>query len=117
MFFDALLALGYDRNKIYSSDKKREKLGYQESAKTREKDILELERAIREGLRIHYKPALEELFAFQWKEGKDKARAEAAEGAHDDLVMAACKANFGFKEYKSGTDKISVTFPKSWRGL
>jgi len=117
MFFNVLLSFGYDRGKIYCSDKKREKLGYIESGNTREKDLLELEKAIRDGLKIHYRPAIKELFAFQWKEGKSgKARAEVAEGSHDDLVMAACKANFGFTQYKSSSQKITVSYPRSWRG-
>ena len=114
-FLEDLVVHGYDRGKIYSSDKKREKLGYQETAKSREKDLLELERAIRNGLIIHYHPALEELFAFQWKETKSGSRAEAAEGSHDDLAIAACKANFGFLEYKTG-NTIKTVYPKYWRG-
>lgn len=115
-FLEDLVIHGYDRQRIYCSDKKREKLGYQETAKTREKDLLELERAIRNGLKIHYHPALEELFAFQWKETKSGSRAEAAEGSHDDLVSAACKANYGFLEYKTGTTSIKTVYPKYWRG-
>ena len=115
-FLEDLVVHGYDRGRIYSSDKKREKLGYIESGKTREKDLLELERAIRSGLKIHYKPAIEELFAFQWKETKSGSRAEAAEGSHDDLVMAACKANFGFTHYKYAGQTIKVSYSSSWRG-
>ncbi|MCJ7749250.1 MAG: hypothetical protein MUP27_16050, partial [Desulfobacterales bacterium] len=66
--------------------------------------------------RINYKPAIEEFFAFQWKESKSGSRAEAAEGSHDDLVMAACKANFGFTQYKTGTERIQVSYPSTWRG-
>lgn len=111
-FLEDLVVLGYDRGKIYCSDEKREKLGYQETGKTRDKDIVEIERALRNGLKIHYKPAIKEFFAFQWK----GSRAEAAEGSHDDLVMAACRANYGFTEYKVGSQKITVTYPNSWRG-
>jgi hypothetical protein len=113
-FLEDLVVLGYDRGKIYCSDKKREKLGYIESGKTREKDILELERAIRGGLKISYEPAIKELFAFQYND--KTSRAEAAEGSHDDLVMAACKANFGFTEYKVDSNKITVTDSSTWLG-
>jgi len=115
-FLDDLIGLGYDRGKIYCSDEKREKLGYKESGKTRDKDLIALDRAIREGLRISYIPALEELFAFQLKESKQGTRIEAAEGSHDDLVMAACKANFGFTQYKSANQGIKVSYPSTWRG-
>ena len=113
MFLDGILALGYDRGKIYCSDTKREKLGYVESRKTRDFDLVNLERAIREGLKIHYKPAIEELFAFQYD---DNGKMQAAEGSHDDLVMAACKANFGFTQYKVDRQKMTISYPKSWRG-
>jgi len=113
MFIGDLVAHGYDRGKIYASDKKREKLGYQETGKTRDKDLVEMEKALREGVRIHYIPAIKEFFAFQYS---DKGRMEAAEGSHDDLVMAACKANFGFKEYKSGNQGIRVTYSSTWKG-
>ncbi|MEA3431771.1 MAG: terminase family protein [candidate division WOR-3 bacterium] len=115
-FLDDLISLGYDRGKIYCSDEKREKLGYKESVKTRDKDLIELDRAIREGLKISYIPAIEELFAFQLKESKSGTRIEAAEGSHDDLVMAACRANFGFKQYKGANQGITVSYPRTWRG-
>jgi len=115
-FLDDLIALGYDRGKIYCSDEKREKLGYKESTKTRDKDLIELDRAIRNGLKIHYLPAIKELFAFQLKESKQGTRIEAAEGSHDDLVMAACKANFGFTQYKYANQGIKVSYSSTWRG-
>jgi hypothetical protein len=108
-----LVALGYDKGKIYCSDKKREKLGYIESGRTRDKDLIEMEKAIRSGVKIHYIPAIKEFFAFQIGEN---GRMEAAEGSHDDLVMAACKANFGFTQYKSGTQGIKVSYSNTWRG-
>ena len=113
-FLEDLVVHGYDRGKIYSSDKKREKLGYIESRKTRDVDILELERAIRGGLKIHYLPAIKECFAFQYND--KTSRPEAAEGSHDDLVMAACKANFGFTQYSHTSNKITVSYPSTWRG-
>ena len=113
-FLEDLVVHGYDKGKIYRTDPKKDKLGYIESGKTREKDILELERAVRGGLKIHFIPAIKEMFAFQYND--KNSRAEAAEGSHDDLVMAACKANFGFLNYRSDSSKISVTFPSSWRG-
>lgn len=114
-FLEDLVVHGYDRSKIYCSNKKRDKLGYTETAQSKEKDLLELERAIRSGLKIHYKPAIQELFAFQWKESKSGSRAEVAGGSHDDLVIAASKANFGFKQYKVGQSGVKVLFPKTWR--
>ena len=113
MFISPLLALGYDRGKIYSSEAKREKLGYKETGSTRDRDLATMEKALRDGLKIHYKPAIEEFFAFQYT---DKGRMEVAEGSHDDCVMAACKANFGFNEFKGAGQGIKVTYPSSWRG-
>jgi len=113
MFLSELVAQNYDRGKIYCSDKKREKLGYIESTKTKDLDLVHMTKAIMGNMQIHYIPAIEEFFAFQIG---DNGRMEAAEGSHDDLVMAACKANFGFKEYKSGNQGITVSYSKTWRG-
>jgi len=114
-FYDNLISLGYSREKIYSSDKKREKLGYQEGGgrgDRRTELLVRMEKAIRGNMQIHYIPAIKEFFAFQYA---DNGRMQVAEGAHDDLVMAACKANFGFLEYKTG-NTIKTTYPKYWRG-
>ena len=117
-FYAALLALGYDKSKIYCSDEKREKLGFVESGNTKDKELIDLEMTIRGGLKIHYIPAIKELFAFQVKDSKSggKSRLEVAEGSHDDLVRAACKANFGFTRYKSSSQKITVSYPSLWKG-
>ena len=108
-----IVILGYDRGKIYCSDPKREKLGYKESGKTRDTDLIQMEKTIRGNLQIHYIPAIEEFFAFQIGEN---GRMEVAAGSHDDLVMAACKANFGFTQYKSANQGIKVSYPSTWRG-
>ena len=113
MFLDDIVPLGYDRGKIYSSEKKREKLGYQESGKTRDLDLAKMAKAIMGNMQIHYIPAIKEFFAFQIGEN---GRMEVAAGSHDDLVMAACKANFGFREYKYANQPIRVSFPSTWRG-
>jgi len=113
MFLDALIALGYDRGKIYCSDKKREKLGYIESGKTRDLDLAKMTKAIMSNMQIHYIPAIKEFFAFQIGEN---GRMEAAKGSHDDLVMAACKANFGFTNYKYANQPIRVSYSSTWRG-
>jgi len=97
IYLKNLVDLGYSRSRIYCSDKKGEKLGYQESGNTQERDIMALEAAIRAGLTIRYKPAILELFAYQLSEGKGKSKIEPAKGAHNDLVMAAAKANWGIK--------------------
>jgi len=108
-----LVVHGYDRGKIYCSDTKREKLGYIESGKTRDKDLVEMERSIRGNMQIHYIPAIKEFFAFQYAEN---GRMEVAAGSHDDLVSAACKANFGFVNYKYANQGITVSYPSTWRG-
>ena len=115
-FYSYLVAQGYDRGKIYCSDKKREKLGYQESGGRGDKRaqlLVWMEAAIRGNLQIHYIPAIKEFFAFQYGEN---GRMEVAAGSHDDLVMAACKANFGFREYKYANQGIKVSYPSTWRG-
>lgn len=94
-----LMDLGYSKSKIYYSDKKKEKPGYQETGNTQQRDVLALEASIRAGLKIRYKPAILELFSYQWKDTRGISRAEPAAGAHNDLIMAAAKANFGFKEF------------------
>lgn len=103
-YLQYLVDLGYPKSKIYCSDKKGEKLGYQEIEKTQQRDILLLESAIRSGLRIRYKPAIQELFAIQWKDVKGISRAESAKGEHDDLISAMSKANFGFSQFRRGVD-------------
>ena len=115
-FYDNLLASGYNRDKIYSSDKKREKLGYQESGAKgdrRAELLVQMAKEVRGNLQIHYPPALKEFFAFQVG---DNGRIEVAEGAHDDLVMAACKANFGFKNYQYTNQGIKVSYPTTYTG-
>lgn len=112
-FLEDLVVHGYSRDKIYCSDQKREKLGYIESGKTRDKDLVEMERSIRGNLQIHYIPAIKEFFAFQISEN---GRMESAAGAHDDLVMAACRADFGFKNYKFANQGIKVSYPTTYTG-
>ena len=115
-FLKYLVDLTYPKEKIYCSDKKKEKLGYQETAYTQQKDILDLEMALRKGLKIRFKPALLELSAYQWKDTKGNDKAEPAEGAHNDLVMAACKVNYGFTKLRPGQGgKLEVSFPRTWR--
>jgi len=99
-FLKHLIDLGYSKGKIYCSDKKKEKLGYQETEYTQQKDVLELERQVRAGLKVPFKPAILEMFAYQWSDVKGKSKAEPAKGAHNDIVMAMVKANFGFNYYK-----------------
>ena len=110
-FYDNILALSYDRSKIYSSDKKREKLGLQESGDSRANLLVQMEKSIRGNLQIHYTPAIKEFFAFQYA---DNGKMEVAAGAHDDLVMAACKANFGFREFKYANQSVTVSYPSTW---
>ena len=113
MFLKYLIDIGYPRGRIYCSDKKKEKLGYQETGSTQERDLLALEKTIRTGiLRIAYKPAIQELLSYQYKE--KKGRAEPAEGRHNDLVMAAMKANFGFTLHRGG-DKVTISYPTTVR--
>ena len=99
-FLKYLIDMGYSKEKIYCSDKKKEKLGYQETEHTQQVDVLELERVIRAGIRVPFKPAILEMFAYQWADEKGKSKAEPARGAHNDIVMAMVKSNFGFNFYK-----------------
>jgi len=97
-----LIGLGYPSHKIYCTDKKREKLGYQETEETQQKDVYALEGVIRSGtLKIHWKPAILELLVYQYKEKRDgRTQIGPAEGALHDIVMAMVKANFGFTKWK-----------------
>jgi len=105
-FLESLIVLGYSVDKIHWSDREKGKIGLVETDKSQEEALLELEQAIRAGLRIRYKPAVLELFSYQLK-SKGAKRIAPAEGAHNDLVMAAAKATFGFKHYQS-TEAIGV---------
>ena len=114
-FLKYLVDMGYPRGRIYCSDKKKEKLGYQETAFTQERDLLALEKTLRTGyLQIAYKPAILELLSYQYKEKKD--RAEPAEGAHNDLVSAMMKCNWGFLQHIGRNDKITISYSKTWKG-
>ncbi len=92
-FLRSLLDCGYPANKVYFSDDKKTKLGYSENESTRAEHLIALEKALREGLIIRYKPAVLEFFNFQWVQGK----VLRPEGVRDDCVSAAAKANFGRK--------------------
>jgi len=93
-FLDGVLALGYSKSKIYCSDKKKEKLGYNETKTTQRDDVIKLEAAIRGGLRVRYKPAIMEMLSYQHKDGEVTVPA----GAKKDIVMAACKVAMARKD-------------------
>ena len=102
-YLKALIGLGYPALKIYCTDKKREKLGYQETEATQQADVYALEGVIRNGvLTVHWLPAIQEMLVYQYKERKDgRTQIGPAEGALHDIVMAMVKANFGFTQFKS----------------
>jgi len=100
-FLEDLVALGYPLEKIYCSNREKGKLGYVETPASQEKALVDLEKAIRSGIRVRYKPAVLELFSYQLK-SKGARRIAPAEGAHNDLVMGMAKANFGFSLYPVG---------------
>lgn len=108
-FMDNLVAFRYPKELIYASPSLRSKgkLGYQEDEITQQKDVLELEASVRAGLKIRYKPALMEMLSYQYKAGKKGSVIEPAEGAMNDMVMAAVKATFGFKHFKP-TEPVKV---------
>ena len=113
-FLKYLVDLQFPRSRIYCSDPKKEKLGYQETDPIQERDIFALEKTIRTGqLRIPYKPAILELMSYQFKEKKD--RISPVEGAHNDIVMAMAKANFAWSLARKAP-VITVSYSKTWKG-
>lgn len=106
-FLTELLNLGYPRARIYFQDKKRAKPGYVETEFKRQMDLTELEKALRTGLIVRYRPAVMQLFNFM---AMPSGRFEAAKGTHDDIVLAAAKANVAFKQAVTEKPTIRVRY-------
>jgi hypothetical protein len=80
-----MIDMGYDKTKFYYEDKEKKKLGYPKNTRKAEA-VTKLDQAVRGGMVINYKPAISEMFSFQ------SQKLEAAEGAHDDIVMSLAMA-------------------------
>jgi len=92
MVLKDLVAMGY-RDKIYCSDEKGKKLGYTEYERNKQQDLMNFSVAVRDGLVIRYKPAVEEMFGWAIEGGKYESNTP-----HDDCVIAAAKATVAFHE-------------------
>lgn len=92
MVLDALAAMGY-RDRIHCSDQKGEKLGYTELGKKNEQmDLMNFAVAVRDGLTIRYKPAIQEMFSWALENGKYVSNA-----THDDCVTAGAMATVAYE--------------------
>ena len=103
-FLDNLLKLSYVN--IYYEDRVRGKPGYSDIKTNRDKNFLELDKALRAGLIIRDKEALVDFVNFQITEG---GRFEAARNANDDCVCAAAKATAGW-QLKKAPHRITVSY-------
>jgi hypothetical protein len=104
-FLRSLLNLGYPSGKVYWSNKVKGQIGFVETSKTRQEHLSALEKTIREGYVIPFKPAALEFLNFQWSKGE----IVRPEGAHDDCVLAAAKANFARSIVRDGRLGITTT--------
>jgi len=86
MILKVLAKLGY-ADRIYCTDENGDKLGYVENKDNKQQNLMDFALAIRDGLTVEYKPAVEEMFGFNLENGKYESC-----NPHDDLVIAGAKA-------------------------
>jgi len=104
-FLNYLVGLGYHKEKIYCTDKKREKLGYLETKDNKKQNAVDLESFLKNTV-IRYEPAVRELMNFNWT---DAGTPEVGQGTHDDLISAIEKAMIAYREVdKHKKNKIKV---------
>ena len=88
----AMKGLGYPNEALVYQDEKRTKIGVAMTGGLRDRILVNLSVGIRQSSLIVYsKPAIDEMFSFIKSE---KGRPQAAEGTHDDRVMAMAGANW-----------------------
>ncbi len=104
MVLESLSALGY-KDRIYCSDKTRNKLGYTESEANKQQRLLTFSLAVRDGLKVPFKPAVEEMFAFNLKDGKYISKAP-----YDDCVIAGSMATIAHKILPSSSKIVVRNF-------
>lgn len=90
MIQKALKAMGYT-GEIYCTDPKGEKLGYIETKANKQENLMKFALAIRDGLVVEYKPAVEEMFGYNLNNGIYESVSP-----HDDLVVAGAMATVAF---------------------
>jgi hypothetical protein len=104
-FLGYLVGLGYNKDKIFCTDKKKEKLGYNETKDNKKQNAIDLETFLKNTV-IRYEPAVRELMNFHWT---DTGSPEVGEGMHDDLISAMEKAMIASKHVeKVRMNKIRV---------
>jgi len=86
MILKALKAMGYG-GEIYCTDPKSEKLGYIETKANKQENLMKFAWAIRDGLVVEYKPAIEEMFGYNLNDGIYESV-----NPHNDLVVAGAMA-------------------------
>jgi len=98
----------YNYRSIFFRDKERTKIGWYTDENTRERMLYDLAEALQKGqLIIRYKPAILEMFDFQWVEVRGKNRIKSV-GKHDDLVMALAIA---YQMMKKAPTPITTPIP------
>lgn len=105
MVLEALDVLNYT-DRIYCTDASGKKLGYQENKKNKQMNFATLGLAVRDGLIVPYKEAVEEMFGMQLNE---KGEYESTL-PHDDLVVAAAKAQVASKLIGEGASASSEDY-------
>ena len=86
MILKALKAMNYG-GEIYCTDPKGEKLGYIETKTNKQENLMKFAWAIRDGLVVEYKPAIEEMFGYNLNDGIYESV-----NPHNDLVVAGAMA-------------------------
>lgn len=102
MFLAALKDLHYYN--IYNSRMDNDKMGYVENADNKQENLLQFSLAVQNGLDIPYKPAIEEMLGWN----VDERGRWISTANFDDCILAACKADFGFRKLASYSDKVQV---------
>ena len=86
MIQKALKTMGY-AGEIYCTDPKGEKLGYIETKANKQENLMRFAMAIRDGLVVEYRPAIEEMFGYNLNDGIYESVSP-----HNDLVVAGAMA-------------------------
>ena len=90
--------VGYGEH-IYTTENKKKKIGYIENEANRQRDLQEFAYAVRDGLIVEYRPAVEEMFGWNVDNGK-----YISSMPNDDLVIAGAKANVAARMVGDGGD-------------
>ena len=103
---DTFKNLGYSLSKMLKHGTKAEKLGVINSSDFRRRILSDLAEGVRQGgIIVHSKEAIGEMFNFLFPEKGDP---KAAQGAHDDRVMAMAGCNWVSKQVVITGQEVSL---------